>query len=260
MPVWLDEGLADYFGEALWTGERFLVGQVPPDRLKRLREDVRTNRLIPFRELMSMSLAQWNAAAISDIQRGTTQYNQSWAMVHFLVHGGTATTAYRPHLLEMLKLLHEGVPPDRAFAEALSPNIEGFQARFVEFVGMMQPSEEAAMHERVQVLVQMMKLMNDEGVRFDTIDAMRDAVTRAGLRLEYRKGAETYRTEADPSVYFQGPTGKLLPPERLYLAPRLHAPLPDLVCRWKDGLQFRARFFHHGPERKVQYEIVTEGR
>ena len=259
MPVWLNEGLAEYFEEALWTGERFLVGQVSPDRLRRLRDDIKNNRLIPFRQMMALSLEQWNRAAGTDAERATTQYNQAWAMVHFLAHAGNGTTPYRPHMLRMLKLLHEGKPAEQAFAEALSPNIEGFQARFVEYVATMRPNEEAMMLERIQILSHMLMLLHAQDVRFDKVDSLREAVTQAGLRLKYQKGTETFQTEADPVVYFQGPTGKLLPHERLYFAPRLHAPLPDLVCRWTDRLQFRA-IFHRGIDGTIDHDIVPEGR
>jgi hypothetical protein len=259
MPIWLDEGLAVYFGEALWTGDHFLVGQVTPERLKRLREDIRTNRLIPFRELMAMSQAQWKQATARDPERAFTQYNQSWAMVHFLAHAGSGTTSYRPHMLQMLKLLHEGVPAPKAFADALSPNIEGFQDRFVEFVATMQPNEEAMMFERTRVLAHMLMLLRDRDMRFDSIGAMRETVTKSGYRITYGTGTETFQTDPDPSVYFQDQSGKLLPRERLYFAPRLHAPLPDIVCRWKDGLQYRARFFY-GANRQIEHDIVPEGR
>ena len=41
VPVWLDEGLAQVFEEAVWTGNGFVVGQVPPRRVRQLSLRVR---------------------------------------------------------------------------------------------------------------------------------------------------------------------------------------------------------------------------
>ena len=35
LPPWLDEGLAEYFGEAIFTGDGYVDGAIPPWRAKR---------------------------------------------------------------------------------------------------------------------------------------------------------------------------------------------------------------------------------
>src|SRR5687768_2636457 len=163
LPTWLNEGMAVYFEEALWTGKSFLVGQVTPDRLKRLQADVRNDRLIPFRELLALTQEQWNEKAAADPERSVTQYNQSWAMVHFLVHGRNGGEPYRPRLLHLLKLIQQGKPAGDAFTEAFSPNVEGFQSRFVEFASQLTATEEATMLERQEILAQMLELLHARG-------------------------------------------------------------------------------------------------
>ena len=259
LPPWLNEGMAVYFEEGLWTGKSFLLGQVSPDRLKRLQADIKAERLIPFREMLAMTQADWNAGAAKDPERSTTQYNQSWAMVHFLVHGRNGAEAYRPRLIQMLKLIQQGKSAGDAFVESFSPNVEGFQDRFVEFALKLTPTDEATMLERMEILAQMIVLLRARELRFDDVDELRDFVTRVRYRLTYRKGNDTFETAADPIVYFQDPSGVLLTRDRLYFSRRVSAPLDDLVCRWKDGLQFRARFFY-GPDRQVEHDIVPEGR
>ena len=33
MPTWLNEGLAEYFGEGIFTGDGFVTGVISPERL-----------------------------------------------------------------------------------------------------------------------------------------------------------------------------------------------------------------------------------
>ena len=80
-PTWIDEGLAEYFGEALFTGDGFVSGVVPPWRLKRLKEEINSGKLKSCDDLMSLSHADWNANIT------IPNYDQAWSMVHFLAHG-----------------------------------------------------------------------------------------------------------------------------------------------------------------------------
>src|SRR5688500_8068838 len=61
VPVWLNEGIAQVFEEAIWTGRGFLVGQVPPRRVRQLRQDIAEQQLIDFRKLLAMTDEQWAA-------------------------------------------------------------------------------------------------------------------------------------------------------------------------------------------------------
>src|SRR6266567_889582 len=39
IPIWLNEGMAQLFEEAIWTGDGFLMNQVPPRRIRQLESD-----------------------------------------------------------------------------------------------------------------------------------------------------------------------------------------------------------------------------
>jgi hypothetical protein len=55
LPVWLNEGLAQYFEEGLWNGDGFLLGEVPPRRVRQLQADVKDDRLVNFDTLLHMN-------------------------------------------------------------------------------------------------------------------------------------------------------------------------------------------------------------
>ncbi|MHC4717889.1 MAG: DUF1570 domain-containing protein [Planctomycetota bacterium] len=80
LPAWVNEGLAEYFGEGLFTGDGFVVGVVPPRRLRRLRDRIGGGKGKSLRDMMRMTYDDWND------QMDLANYDQAWSMIHFLVH------------------------------------------------------------------------------------------------------------------------------------------------------------------------------
>ena len=81
LPPWINEGLAEYFGEAVFTGDGYVTGGIPQWRLERIRKRFKTNEFKSLREMMSLPLSAWNS------ELSLTNYDQAWAMVQFLAHG-----------------------------------------------------------------------------------------------------------------------------------------------------------------------------
>lgn len=81
IPTWVNEGMAEYFEEAVFTGDTMLSGAVPQTRLVRVRKALQTGAFRPLEELMLITTETWNKE-ISWIN-----YDQAWSMVHFLAHG-----------------------------------------------------------------------------------------------------------------------------------------------------------------------------
>lgn len=79
MPPWLDEGLAEYFEQGIWTGDGLVTGLIPPAQLKRVKKLIAEDKLLPLAEMIIMPRAKWNA----DLR--VANYDQAWSMVHFLV-------------------------------------------------------------------------------------------------------------------------------------------------------------------------------
>ncbi|MBA3273925.1 MAG: DUF1570 domain-containing protein [Chthoniobacterales bacterium] len=140
IPLWLNEGLAVYFEEGIWTGDGFLPGQVPPHRIRTLKDALDNGRLIPFQKLMKISHEEWESNMVNDEELSAIQYNQSWAMVYFLVHGSNGNDVFRTRLIRMLQLLHDGQSGNEAFTAAFSANVDGFYHRFLEYLAGLHPT------------------------------------------------------------------------------------------------------------------------
>ena len=87
-PAWLNEGMATYFEEGLWTGDGFVTGIIPENRLRHVKRMINEKKVKPFQDFMAMDNKTW-----SDTRGGEESwldYCQAWSMVHFMLHGGDA--------------------------------------------------------------------------------------------------------------------------------------------------------------------------
>lgn len=262
MPIWLNEGMAQVFEEGIWTGERFLIGQVPPRRLRQLQDDIENKRLIAFEEMLAMTPEKWSVAlGAEDRAGGATQYNQSWAMVHFLVQAKDAAgrDKYRARLIRMLELLHDGKSDQVAFEKAFSGNMKGFKDRFVEYATTIQATPEAKMIERQEVLGDFLIELKNRGQTFSRLADVRDVAVRSNFSLVYSDGrGMTWTTHPDVSIYFADAEGRPLGPGDLFFQASRGRPLPDVICRASGRLQLRTRFYSSRDQKKLEREVLVE--
>jgi hypothetical protein len=111
VPIWADEGLAEYFGQGLFTGDGFEVGLIPNARLVRVQRMMRDTTYEPLKSFATMTRERWNESI------EMRNYDQAWSRVHFLAPaaegrwrgafeasrkeggaGGDAAKAYAAHL------------------------------------------------------------------------------------------------------------------------------------------------------------------
>jgi hypothetical protein len=256
----LNEGLAQYFEECLWTGDRFLINQVPARRVRQLHADMKAKRLFDFPRLFALTPEDWAQQLADDRMAGGVLYNQSWAMVQFLVHGGEeqGKALYRSHLIEMLKLINDSKDYETAFRIAFAGNVKGFQDRFVTFARQMSPGGESVLIEHQNVLADMLVHLHNEKTSFKDIASFRKATVEQGYRIQYSRKDMQWVSEPDPSVYFKNLDGELYAADELFFEAGSGSPLPDMVCRAFNGAQLRTRF-HRSPS-GIEYEVLIEPR
>ncbi len=256
IPTWLNEGMAQYFEEGIWTGAQFTFGQVPPRRLRQLQHDLREKQIVPFTTMLGMTNETWETILTTDADRGATHYNQAWAMTHFLIHGANGDVPYRPRLIDMLKRIHAGADAHVAFTEAFSSNVEGFQARFEEFAKQLTATPEATMIERQTVLADLLTASHRDGRRYGNLRSFREEMIGSNTRLRYTKGQLKWQTSPDLRVYFADLSNRVFEGNELYFDHRGTSPLPDLVCRATETLRLRTRFHETGD--RIEHEVLCE--
>ena len=80
IPIWVNEGMAEYFGESVFTGDGYITGVVPPQRLARIKLWIREGHTVSISHMMNMAHETWNARLT------IVDYDQAWSMIYFLAH------------------------------------------------------------------------------------------------------------------------------------------------------------------------------
>jgi hypothetical protein len=257
LPVWLNEGLAQIFEEGIYNGTSFRIGEVPPRRVRQLQDDIDAHQLFDFKEFLALTDKQW-ADNLADKDRGAREYNQAWAMAHYLIFSDDATGKphFRARLIDMLKKIHDGKDGETAFVESFSDNYAGFQQMFLDYARTMQPTPIATYIEHQDVLSDMLIEMNTRGQRYRDMEDFQREMERGRYRITYTRGPIKWKSNPDISVYFRDLDGHEFGPGELYFDIRNDAPLPDIICRPMNGLQLHTRFTQ-GKE-KIEHEVVVE--
>ena len=122
MPVWVNEGLAEYFAEGIWTGDAFVTGAATSWRLERVRGMIAKGELRPFDQMFALTSEQWRA------NLDMRNYDQAWAMVHFLVNADDHK--YRKAFSDFLKDCSKGKGPLALFQQRFGADLKPFEDRF----------------------------------------------------------------------------------------------------------------------------------
>ncbi len=83
LPIWLGEGLAEYFGNSTIHEKEVEIGKIAPYHI----EVLQTTRLIPIDVLMQ---ADATSPYYNEQNRASVFYAESWAIVHYLLMDPTA--------------------------------------------------------------------------------------------------------------------------------------------------------------------------
>ncbi len=138
MPVWLNEGFAEYFAEAERNGDGFKTGQIPVERLRAVQSAVRSDTFIPLDMLFPMRRSKWVANVRNDARMTGLQYDQAWSVIHFLMHAGEGR--FRDRLYGYLRSHADGQSPGMAFKENFGTNIRAMERAWREYIINLRPT------------------------------------------------------------------------------------------------------------------------
>ena len=108
LPLWLNEGLAEFYANADVDGETVSLGLPSEAHVQRLRR----YELVPLDHLFAITP---DSPAYSEADKATIFYSQSWALTHFLILE-ESNDGRRP-LDRYLASQAQGVNPDRALID-----------------------------------------------------------------------------------------------------------------------------------------------
>jgi hypothetical protein len=180
LPMWVDEGMAEYFGEAIFTGDGFVSGIIPPRRLARIKSTLALSEqdggFKSVHEMLDLSRQDWNK------QMSLPNYDQAWSMVQFLAHGDNGK--YRQPFVQFMGLVSRGSGSRTAFTEIFGDDDTAFEKRWREYWTSLpqSPTSNLYAHATVAILTSYLARSFDQQQRFASFSAFISAAEAGQLK------------------------------------------------------------------------------
>ena len=182
IPVWVNEGMAEYFGHGVWTGDSYVVGVIPPGRLRSLKSLIKKGQIAPFLEMLEMSYKQWSSNLAG------RNYAQAWAMVHFLAHadGERYQGAFNGFITD---IAGGGIGWQDAFVRRFGRDVAGFEKRFCDWWASLPDNPTADLYNGAVVLTLTSFLARayGQGQRFEDVEEFFKAADEGKLKEDPRQ-------------------------------------------------------------------------
>ena len=249
IPTWVNEGLAEYFAEAMFTGDGMVTGMISADRLKRIKSGIESGSFKSVKEMMNTSHQEWNAV-MTDNAQAMRNYDQAWSMVHFLAQGEKGK--YQDAFARFLQLVGKGNPWEKAWIGSFG-SVEGFEQKWKDYWTSMPENPTIDLYAKAVV---------------STLTSF------AGRSFSQKDGFDSYAEfiKHDAKSLKAAPADWLPPAlydEMKQLAEQLESrgakfsfvksksPLPQLMCVMEDGTKIIGTFTLQGNRiGKVSAEVI----
>ena len=126
LPLWLEEGLASFFGQAQLGEKESRVGR--PSGL--MLQALRNSRTIPLETLFAVD---HSSPYYRERSKAEIFYAEAWALTHYLMIGDKA--AHAQQLNKYLQLLQNDVPEETAAAQAFG-NLKELQKKLNAYIDL----------------------------------------------------------------------------------------------------------------------------
>jgi hypothetical protein len=242
LPIWVNEGIAQYFEDGILVNGKMYLGLAHGRRIASVKSALKEDRTIDFDRLLSMPDKEWHAAITANRAEASLLYDQSWSIVYFLINAENGK--YRGPFEQYLRLVSQHRDSARAFEQAFgSRDTSAFRERWEDYAEALEPDSMNTAMERLEFLGQALKFLQERGDRLPaSTEGLRAHLQRIGFRATRQEPGRTIQVSAkDESLYeYTLPNGKtqrfqMLDAESRDLLPRLTAPgldpQPTLVWR-----------------------------
>lgn len=235
-PLWVNEGLAEYFGEGIFTGDGFVTGVIPDWRAKRIKQEIVEKKLRTVREMMDLEHGQWNS------QMSIENYDQAWSMVQFLAHADKGKYQ-RPFVGFMQDIAHNEQWP-KAWEDNFG-SAEGFEAKWKKYWIELAPNatEDLFAKAAVQTLAGVLGRAASQHQFFQSIAQLDQAIESNSAKFNREDWLPPSVIEQAQNLRNQlEKTGA-----KFTLAPAAAGRLATIVCQLKNGRKITGRYTTKGP-------------
>jgi len=201
LPQWVNEGLGEYFGYSIETRAGIEPGVADAGALERLREAIERDAVFPLDELLFMSNEQWNARVTSGDARAVVMYDQSWSVVHFLMHAERGR--YERLLWDFLRASWQGLSPEQASEKIFTRDLDAMDKAWREYVAGLKPDPLLEARTRIGVFERALRRLHEQDLHPKDLDEMAKMLRDHGFAGTYTRGENELPIDGDPD----GPGG-----------------------------------------------------
>jgi len=184
LPQWINEGLAEYFGDALMIKGRLQPGKLDKERLDRMKRAVDEGAVLSFRELMTMDNEGWMERVTSGDKASSLMYDMAWSVCYSLIHGGPQ---YRAALEQYLTLLNRGTDAQQAFEKVFGSGLDTFQKEWEKGVKRMEPDSWFSSVRHLQLMAAALRVFHQKGIEVKSFNHLKEQLIRYKFRAEIRE-------------------------------------------------------------------------
>jgi len=255
-PIWLNEGLAEYFSEATWNGKEFETGQVPSGRLHVIREAIRTGTYVPLHMLVTMSNEQWLQNCASNDHRASIHYCQAWSLAQFLLHANGGR--YAPMMSRFLRELADGHDQEEAFVASFGADLRAFEQTWARYVMSLRPSPKFTCRDNMEALMTLARSEYGDVRKFRSVSELRKKVRSSRNRwsITFPTG-KTFNSSDKQAVaaLFRCPLDRSVRELSYFVVNDPKSGMPILVCTHHPGIVIKAYFQR---QRSGELKVMVE--
>lgn len=231
LPVWLNEGLAQYFEDAVVIDGRMTLGLASGARIRTVQSALRGGSAPAIDQLLEMNQERWLTTLRTKPDRAATLYAHAWSLTYFIIHGDEG--AHQHKLLDYLRRLSLGQSTERAAYHAFGPRgFSGFASSWHSYAIHQRPHNVSEAAERLAFLGTGLRILAEQGEPMPRdIHTLRSDLRRYGFRLRRTEMGLTRDLSAEQADLFRYTRGEqdkrefvVLDPLRSDLPPRITAP------------------------------------
>ena len=174
----MNEGLAEYFGEGIFTGDGFVTGHRSGLAIRAAsRGSSNAAKFRSVEEIMKLGHSEWNDAM------SVTNYDQAWSMVHFLAHAEDGR--YQRAFVGFMKDIGAHVAAEKAWEENFGGG-SGFEEKWRDYWQNMPAGATADAYARatVQTLAGALGRAYAKKQQFDSLESLIAAITSGKLKFD----------------------------------------------------------------------------
>lgn len=235
LPIWVNEGLAEYFGEGIFTGDGFVTGHVPPQRLVTIKKQIEGGEFKSIKDMMLLTHARWNE------EMKLENYDQAWTMVHFLAHAEEGK--YQAALVNFMRAISTGQKWDAAWLKHFG-SAEGFETKWRNYWLTLpdDPTADLLARATTETITGALARAVAKKQKFETFDALLAAAKSNALQQDDRDWIPPKLVAAAFARAEKMQAGGA----KFELLPGQNARLPIVLCTTADGSRVTGKFSLNG--------------